>query len=107
VRASSQEAREGWKPYYLNYLRFVDRVWSRRELIHPRAKVELDYDRLLTGVAVCGSPAEVVDRIAAARETLGLDLHLAMFDLGGLPPAEVARTLELYADAVAPQLRAV
>lgn len=105
VRPDSQDAREGWKPYYLNYLRFVDRVWSRRDLIHAKARVELDYERLLAGVAVCGSPAEVVDRIGAARETLGLDVHLAMFDLGGLPPAAVARTLDLYATAVAPQLR--
>jgi alkanesulfonate monooxygenase SsuD/methylene tetrahydromethanopterin reductase-like flavin-dependent oxidoreductase (luciferase family) len=105
VAPTSQEAREGWRPYYLNYLRFVDRIWTRRELIHPKAKVDLDYDRLLAGVAICGSPAEVVDRIAAARETLGLDLHLAMFDLGGLPPARVARAMELFAAEVAPQLR--
>ena len=105
VAATSQEAREGWRPYYLNYLGFVDRIWTRRELIHARARVEMDYERLLAGVAVCGSPAEVVDRLAATRETLGLDLHLSMFDLGGLPPARVAKTLELFATQVLPQLR--
>jgi alkanesulfonate monooxygenase SsuD/methylene tetrahydromethanopterin reductase-like flavin-dependent oxidoreductase (luciferase family) len=106
VRRTSQEAREAWRPYYLNYLGFVDRVWKRRELIHARAKVELDYEKLLAGVAICGSPAEVVDRIGAAREALGLDVHLAMFDLGGLPPAEVDRAMELFAGEIAPQLRA-
>jgi hypothetical protein len=45
-----------------------------------------------------------VDRIGAARELLGLDLHLARFDLGGLPPPELARTLELYAAEVLPHL---
>lgn len=105
VAPDSQSARERWRPYYLNYLGFVDRVWSRRELIHARAKVELDYERLLAGVAICGSPAEVVDRIGVAREALGLDVHLAMFDLGGLPPAEVARAMDLYAADVAPHLR--
>jgi alkanesulfonate monooxygenase SsuD/methylene tetrahydromethanopterin reductase-like flavin-dependent oxidoreductase (luciferase family) len=105
VQRDSQTARSSWKPYYENYLRFVDRVWSRRELIHAKAKVDLDYERLLERVAICGSPAEVVDRIAAAREILGLDVHLAMFDLGGLPPANVARAMELYAADVAPQLR--
>ena len=105
VAATSQAAREGWRPYYLNYLGFVDRVWKRRELIHAKARVELDYERLLAGVAVCGSPAEVVDRLAATRETLGLDLHLSMFDLGGLPPARVAETLERFATQVLPHLR--
>ena len=89
----------------MNYLRFVDRIWTRRELIHAKAKVELDYERLLEGVAVCGSPAEVADRIAATRETLGLDLHLSMFDLGGLPPTQVEATLALFADEVLPALR--
>jgi len=105
VARTSQQARESWRPYYLNYLRFVDRIWTRRELIHAKARVELDYERLLAGVAVCGSPAEVVDRIAATRETLGLDLHLSMFDLGGLPPEQVEATLELFADEVLPALR--
>jgi len=106
VAATSQQARESWRPYYRNYLRFVDRVWTRRELIHAKARVDRSYERLLlAGVAVCGSPTEVVDRIAAARETLGLDLHLSMFDLGGLPPPEVAKTLELFATQVLPQLR--
>jgi len=105
LRRSSQEAREAWRPYYLNYLGFVDRTWARRELVHVQAKVDLDYERLIGSVAICGSPAEVVDRIGAAREALGLDVHLSMFDLGGLPPAEVARAMELYAADVVPQLR--
>ena len=105
VRRDAREAREAWRPYYLNYLRFVDRVWARRELVHAKAKVDLDYDRLVESVAICGSPAEVVDRIAGARETLGLDVHLSMFDLGGLAPGEVRRAMELFAAEVAPQLR--
>jgi alkanesulfonate monooxygenase SsuD/methylene tetrahydromethanopterin reductase-like flavin-dependent oxidoreductase (luciferase family) len=106
VGASSREAREHWRPYYANYLRFVDRVWRRRELVHPRAKqVDLDYEQLRGGVAVCGSPAEVADRIAATRETLGLDVHLLMFDLGGLPEPLVRETMERFATDVLPALR--
>jgi alkanesulfonate monooxygenase SsuD/methylene tetrahydromethanopterin reductase-like flavin-dependent oxidoreductase (luciferase family) len=105
VRPDAQEARDFWRPYYLNYLGFVDRIWKRRELLHADARIDLDYDRLVRRVAICGSPAEVVDRIGAAREQLGLDVHLAMLDLGGLPPDEVARTIDVYATDVLPQLR--
>jgi alkanesulfonate monooxygenase SsuD/methylene tetrahydromethanopterin reductase-like flavin-dependent oxidoreductase (luciferase family) len=70
--------------------------------VHVRR--EAQEARLLAEVAICGSPGEVVDRIGAARELLGLDLHLARFDLGGLPPPELARTLELYAAEVLPHL---
>jgi alkanesulfonate monooxygenase SsuD/methylene tetrahydromethanopterin reductase-like flavin-dependent oxidoreductase (luciferase family) len=105
VRRTSQEARESWLPYYANYLGFVDRIWTRRELVHPRARIALDPDRLLAGVAICGSPAEAVDRIAANREALGLDVQLLMFDLGGLPETALRETLELFAAEALPRLR--
>jgi alkanesulfonate monooxygenase SsuD/methylene tetrahydromethanopterin reductase-like flavin-dependent oxidoreductase (luciferase family) len=105
VRRSSQDARSFWEPYYRNYLQFVDRVWVNRELIHPAARVDFDYARLLRGAAICGSPAEVVARMQETRELLGLDLHLVMLDLGGLPEAELFRTLELFGSEVLPALR--
>lgn len=106
VGPSSQEARERWRPYYLNYLAFVDRIWTRRELVHPGARIEMDYDRLLGGVALCGSPDEVAERILATREALGLDVQLLMFDLGGLPEPALRETLERFGTAVLPRLRA-
>jgi alkanesulfonate monooxygenase SsuD/methylene tetrahydromethanopterin reductase-like flavin-dependent oxidoreductase (luciferase family) len=105
VGRASQQARAFWRPYYRNYLDFVERIWTHRERTHPKARVDFDDERLLEGVAICGSPAEVVDRIAATRQALGLDVHLLMFDLGGLPAGELARTLELFAAEVLPQLR--
>jgi alkanesulfonate monooxygenase SsuD/methylene tetrahydromethanopterin reductase-like flavin-dependent oxidoreductase (luciferase family) len=59
---------------------------------------------MLRGPAICGSPAEVSDRILAMRELLGLDLHLSMFDLGGLPPERLRETLELFGNEVLPAL---
>lgn len=105
VGPTSQAARERWRPYYANYLRFVDRIWQRRELVHARAGIELDYEKLLGGVAVCGSPAEVADRIAATREALGLDVQLLVFDLGGLPEPLVHEAMERFAADALPALR--
>lgn len=106
VGADGEAAREHWRPYYANYLRFVDRVWQRRELVHPRARVELDDERLLGGVAVCGSPSEVAERLLATRALLGLDVHLLMFDLGGLPEPALREALERFGADVLPALRA-
>jgi len=105
VRRNSQEARERWLPHYQSYLAFVERIWVTREPVHPKRRIDLGGERLLESVAICGSPAEVADRIAATCEALGLDVHLSMFDLGGLPEDELQRTLELFAAEVLPALR--
>ncbi|MEN8185205.1 MAG: LLM class flavin-dependent oxidoreductase [Myxococcota bacterium] len=105
VRASGEEARRFWEPYYRSYVEFLQRLWVRTDLVGHEVRVTFDYERLLRGPAICGGPGEVADRLAAIRERLGLDVHLAMFDLGGLPRAELFRTLEVYAREVLPVLR--
>lgn len=65
-----------------------------------------DFDALCRGPSICGSPGEVADRIASMRELLGLELHLAMFDPGGIPDDALAGTLELFAAKVIPQVTA-
>jgi alkanesulfonate monooxygenase SsuD/methylene tetrahydromethanopterin reductase-like flavin-dependent oxidoreductase (luciferase family) len=65
--------------------------------------VGLEYERLLAGPSVCGSPAEVADRIGAMRDALDLDLHIAMFDHGGMPEKLVFETLELFGKSVLPE----
>jgi luciferase family oxidoreductase group 1 len=106
VGTTSQEARAFWQPYYRSYFEFLERLWVRRELVGRQVAMDFDYHRLLRGPGVCGSPAEVADRLASVQERLGLDVHLAMFDLGGLPRHDLFRTLELYGRDVAPLLRA-
>ena len=63
------------------------------------------FEDLITGPSICGSPAEVADRLGAIKEMLGLDLHLLMADHGGMPPAVVEDCLTLLATEVLPQLR--
>lgn len=105
VGPDAATARERWRPYYANYLDFVARIWQRRELVNPR-RVELRYEKLLGGVALCGTPAEVAERLLANRAALGLDVQLLMFDLGGLPEPAVREALERFAADALPLLRA-
>lgn len=87
-----------WEPYYRAYWEFVGTMVSR-DVWPP-----FDFDRLRTGPAICGNPEEVIDRIGVWQDTLSLDRHLFMFDLGGMDPAMVADVIELFGSSVAPQL---
>jgi alkanesulfonate monooxygenase SsuD/methylene tetrahydromethanopterin reductase-like flavin-dependent oxidoreductase (luciferase family) len=102
VGAKGPEARERWRPYSLNFQRFVDRVGLRRD---ARAAVDPD-EPLLGGAALCGAPAEVAEGLLASREALGLDLLLLTFDLGGLPEPAVRESIERFAADALPSLRA-
>ena len=98
VARTSQEARARWRPYMENYVRAA--VDCRGGQGRP-----LDYESLLRGAAICGSPAEVVDRIGAINAQLGLQLHYLMPDLGGLPPRLLYEVMDLLGEQVLPQLR--
>jgi alkanesulfonate monooxygenase SsuD/methylene tetrahydromethanopterin reductase-like flavin-dependent oxidoreductase (luciferase family) len=97
VGRTSQEARRRWQPYLENYVHFASDF--RYSFGRP-----LDYEGLLRGPAICGSPAEVADRIAEVNELLGLDSHYLMVDLGGLPGELVFEVLDLLGTEVLPRL---
>lgn len=98
VFVSRDNARERWRPYLSAYAEFAD-PW--RGDGHG-----LDVDRLMEGAAVCGDPAEVADRLNGLQKLLGLDAHLVLIDVGGLPPDEVQAAIRLFGEEVIPQLGA-
>jgi alkanesulfonate monooxygenase SsuD/methylene tetrahydromethanopterin reductase-like flavin-dependent oxidoreductase (luciferase family) len=113
VAADSQTARERWRPYHMQYIRWVTTElipWGGVNLAPSEDRAaappgtSLDFDALCAGPSICGSAPEVVDRIAKMREQLGLDIHLAMFDHGGIPDAELADAMERFAAGVIPAL---
>lgn len=96
-------ARRTWQPYHLGYFEWLAGViaWGSPT---RRPGAPADYESLLAGPSVCGGPAEVAERLAAMRDAVGLDLHLAMFDHGGMPTELVETTIRRYAAEVAPLL---
>jgi len=98
VARTSQEARQRFRPYLENYVRTATSCRGSKGR-------STDYESLLQGPALCGSPAEVVDRIASINETLGLQNHYLMADLGGLPAPLLAEVIELLGSEVLPRLR--
>ncbi|MEZ5232112.1 MAG: LLM class flavin-dependent oxidoreductase [Acidimicrobiales bacterium] len=98
VAATSQEARRRWRPYFENYVRFASMVRSA-------GARSFEFDVLIDGPAVCGSPAEVVERLSTMAELLGLDRVLVLIDAGGIPMALVEDVFELVGGEVIPALR--
>lgn len=97
VAPSAGEARRRWRPYLGAYATFAD-PW--------RGDGEVDVDLLMEGAAVCGDPAEVAERLNELGRLLGLDAHLVMLDIGGLPQTEVLDAIRLFGDQVIPRLSA-
>ena len=98
VAGTSQQARARFRPYLENYARFA--------LEHRGCRGrQLETDAIMNDAAICGSPAEVVDRIGFVNEKLGLNLHYLMPDLGGLPPGPLEEVMDLLATEVLPHLR--
>ncbi|MFI0351261.1 LLM class flavin-dependent oxidoreductase [Actinomadura sp. 9N407] len=97
VKPTSQGATSDWRPHLVSYADWANRIRG--------VEMKIDFDRLVDGPAICGSPAEVSERLLAIGELLRPDVHLSVFDIGGLPDAEVARTMELFAAEVMPKLR--
>ncbi len=93
VAATSQEAKKRWEPYLTGYRDFALRL--RGGFGRP-----VDYDSLLAGPAIAGSPAEVVDRIGEINTMLGLDRQLFLMDVGGMPATIVNESMQLLAEAL-------
>ncbi|MFF0425638.1 LLM class flavin-dependent oxidoreductase [Streptomyces sp. NPDC004520] len=99
VAGSSQRARSLWASYMNNYLT-VRKPGTTHFTTPP------DFDTYIgdKGPAICGSPAEVVDKLGRLHELWGHDLHLLAIDVGGIPYAEVQAATELTAAEVLPQV---
>jgi alkanesulfonate monooxygenase SsuD/methylene tetrahydromethanopterin reductase-like flavin-dependent oxidoreductase (luciferase family) len=96
VERTSQAARARFRPYLEQYVAFARQL--RDGFGRP-----LDFEGLIRGPAICGSPAEVVDRISAVNERLGLDIHLLKMDAGGVPFDVLRASIELVGSEVLPQ----
>ncbi|MDH3295962.1 MAG: LLM class flavin-dependent oxidoreductase [Acidimicrobiia bacterium] len=93
VAETSQLAKRRWRPYLESYRDFAMRL--RGSFGRP-----VDYQSLLEGPAIAGSPSEVVDKINRINEALELDRHLFLVDVGGMPPELVAESTALLAEAL-------
>jgi probable LLM family oxidoreductase len=102
IRENSQDALDAFYPYYAGYF-FTHTPSQYRAQEVTRA----DYEERAAphGAIFVGSPQQIVDKILYERELFGHQRFLAQIDIGGLPFADVARVIELFATKVAPVIR--
>jgi probable LLM family oxidoreductase len=102
IKQSSQDARDAFYPHYAGY--FATHASSQYRAREITRDV---YDERAAphGAIFVGSPQEIIDKILYERELFGHQRFLAQIDIGGLPFAEVARVIELFAAKVAPVIR--
>jgi probable LLM family oxidoreductase len=72
----------------------------------PMSREQFEASRSLQGANFVGSPAEIVDKILHQYEIFEHDRFLIQFTVGSLPHAQVMRSIELYGEQVAPEVRA-
>lgn len=104
VAGTAGEARRIWEPRYRAYIEWVNELVFRSTGGRGGGMGGFDFDERCATTAICGSPTEVVDRMGELRETLHLDTHLLMFDMGGLPDAELRDVIELAGAEVIPKV---
>jgi alkanesulfonate monooxygenase SsuD/methylene tetrahydromethanopterin reductase-like flavin-dependent oxidoreductase (luciferase family) len=105
VAGDSAAARARWEPRYRAYIEWVNELQSRSSEGRNRGLGQFDFDGLCRQTALCGSPAEVLDRMATIQQLLHLDTHLVMLDMGGLPDDELFPTIDLFGAELIPALR--
>jgi alkanesulfonate monooxygenase SsuD/methylene tetrahydromethanopterin reductase-like flavin-dependent oxidoreductase (luciferase family) len=111
TRAAQDAMRPGVRQYYQNVETIFSRLPDSFGEHLPRLKAvretlaNLPYERFCRDQAVFGGTGEVVDRLQAARDELGLSQVICWFDQGSrLPRAEVERTMRRFAEDVMPKL---
>jgi len=117
VAESTQQARSDLQDSLMWYYRTLARYIAPADGQSPIAGYEhygaareflgdVDWDTVIErGAVVCGSPAEVADRIAEIRDRCDFTDYLGWTRIGGLPAAKVRRSMELMAEQVIPSFR--
>jgi probable LLM family oxidoreductase len=102
IRENSQAALDEFYPYYAAYFATHSASQYRAQ---PITRGDYDARAGQHGPIFVGSPQQIVDKILYERELFGHQRFLAQIDIGGMPFANVARVIELFATQVAPAIR--
>jgi alkanesulfonate monooxygenase SsuD/methylene tetrahydromethanopterin reductase-like flavin-dependent oxidoreductase (luciferase family) len=101
VAATSQEAGD---VFYGPQAEVMDRIGRERGW-PPTSRAQFEAARGPHGALFVGSPAEVADKMLAARELFGIDRLLIQMAIGVLDHRRLMQAIELLGTRVLPELR--
>jgi alkanesulfonate monooxygenase SsuD/methylene tetrahydromethanopterin reductase-like flavin-dependent oxidoreductase (luciferase family) len=100
AETSQRAADEAWPPLSA----MMNRI-ARERGFTPMTREAFEASRGLRGADFVGSPGEVADKILFQHELFGHQRFLLQIIGGGMPHAQVMRSIELFGGVVAPQVR--
>jgi probable LLM family oxidoreductase len=102
IGETAQSARDEYYPHYAAYFRHHA---PKTTYVSDVPREEYDRRAAADGPLFVGSAQEIVDKLSRGRELFGHQRYLAQIDIGGLPYAKVARTIEMLGTKVLPAVR--
>ena len=102
VAKDSQTALREFYPHYSAYFR---EHAPRADLMGEISRDVYEKRAGAAGPILVGSPQQIIDKLIYRRELFAHDRFLGQVDIGGLPYAKVAKSIELLATQVLPAMR--
>ncbi|MFD0589463.1 LLM class flavin-dependent oxidoreductase [Paenibacillus sp. GCM10027627] len=102
IARTGHDAVNEYFPYHANYF---EHIMQRR---NPADRLSREEFELATGAdnaLAVGSPEQIIEKILYQHELIGHNRYTLQLDIGGVPYAEVARSIELFAKEVIPAVR--
>lgn len=96
-----QQARDAFYPYFNNYGTYVNK---QRNMLFYLDRDDYEFMTSPAGSLFVGEPDEIVEKILKQHELLGHTRFLTQLDVGALPYKEIARSIELLATKIMPQV---
>ncbi len=103
VAATDEQAREEFLPHFLPQMNKLGRERRWAPMTKEQAALQLGPD----GAVYCGSPETVAAKIADTARVLGLSRFQLKYSFGTLPHDQRMECIRLYAEEVAPRVRAL
>jgi natural product biosynthesis luciferase-like monooxygenase protein len=107
-------ARIKWEDHYMRYLHFVGGLINPQEYTSAdykswkksaEAMSKVTFDQMYPDQVMCGDASQCAERVALLKEQFGVTHFWVYMDLGGLPQAELRKSMERFATRVIPQFR--
>jgi alkanesulfonate monooxygenase SsuD/methylene tetrahydromethanopterin reductase-like flavin-dependent oxidoreductase (luciferase family) len=88
-----------------DYERYVQRATAISSLIQEGEDPASAALRAMTSISVIGSPEECKEQLMSICESLGVEHLVCVFQFGTMPSDRAQRSVRLFAEHVAPDLK--